>query len=156
MKRFNVRVYGVCIENDHLLVTDEIRLNTPMTKLPGGGLEFGEGLEDALKREFMEEMETDIEVGKILYVNPFLQISVLRETDQVLCLYFLVRRLSESKGIFTEKALDFPTQENDQQQFRWIPMQELRTESFTFPIDQALVPQLLDHYETQKKLDQSQ
>ncbi|MEO0473860.1 MAG: NUDIX domain-containing protein [Bacteroidota bacterium] len=156
MKRFNVRVYGVCIENDHLLVTDEIRLNTKMTKLPGGGLEFGEGLEDALKREFMEEMEAEIEVGNILYVNPFLQISVFRETDQVLCLYFLVSRRSEIKGIFTEKALDFPTEENDQQQFRWVPMQSLRPETFTFPIDQALVPQLLAHYDIQKKLDQSQ
>lgn len=147
MKRFNLRVYGICIQQGSLLVTDEIRLNTPMTKLPGGGLKFGEGLEAGLKREWMEEMQVDIEVGDIFYVNPFLQVSAFRETDEVICFYFWVNVLGPIHGTFRDKARDFPSQENDQQLFRWIPMQQLQPEDFTFPIDQSLVPRLKAYWQ---------
>ena len=40
---FNVRVYGLLVKDGHLLVSDEYCNGTYMTKLPGGGLEFGEG-----------------------------------------------------------------------------------------------------------------
>ena len=45
-KKFNLRVYGILIDSDRLLITDEKRGGFPMTKLPGGGLEFGEGLKE--------------------------------------------------------------------------------------------------------------
>jgi len=147
MKRFNIRVYGIYIQKDYLLVTDEIRLNTPMTKLPGGGLKFGEGLEAALKREWLEELEVEIEVGDIFYVNPFLQISAFRPTDEVICMYFWVKPLGPLRGTFREKPMDFPHKGNDQQVFRWIDMQQLRPEDFTFPIDRSLVPKLKAAYQ---------
>lgn len=37
----------------------------------GGKIEFGESLEDALKREYLEETGVNIEVSKILYVTSF-------------------------------------------------------------------------------------
>ena len=39
LERFNVRVYGLCIKQGKILITDEIRGGTKMTKFPGGGLE---------------------------------------------------------------------------------------------------------------------
>ena len=42
--RFNIRVYGILIQEGKILVTDEIRSGVKMTKFPGGGLEFGEGI----------------------------------------------------------------------------------------------------------------
>ena len=144
MNRFNIRVYGILIKDGCLLVTDEIRYDIKMTKLPGGGLEFGEGIEDALKREWIEELEAEIEVGQIVYVNPFLQVSMFRETDQVICMYFLVRAQGELKGEFSQKAWDFEDKQGDQQLFRWIPVSELSEDSFTFPIDKAMVRELLE------------
>ena len=41
-KGFNVRVYGVLVEDGKLLVSDEYIKEHEITKLPGGGLEFGE------------------------------------------------------------------------------------------------------------------
>ena len=140
LNRFNLRVYGVHIEQNKLLLSDEFRFGKLMTKLPGGGLEFGEGIEDALKREWMEELETEVEVGDILYVNPFLQVSSFRKSDQVICLYFKVFPLSELKVPVSEKKHDFPLNGEDQQSFRWKPLAELGTADFTFPIDQAMVP----------------
>lgn len=142
MNRFNLRTYGICIQNGHLLVTDEIRGGVKMTKLPGGGLEFGEGLEAGLKREFMEELVAEIEVGDIFYVNPFLQISVFRSTDEVIAFYFWVELKTEPVGKFTQIPMDFPTEENDQQVFRWIALDELQVSDFTFPIDKAMCRKL--------------
>ena len=49
-KRFNIRVYGFLIDEGCILVTDEFRLGIFMTKFPGGGLIYGEGMIDCLKR----------------------------------------------------------------------------------------------------------
>ena len=37
--------------------------------LPGGGVVFGESLEDALKREFMEELNIGISVGDMTFLS---------------------------------------------------------------------------------------
>jgi 8-oxo-dGTP diphosphatase len=38
-----------------------VREDNDMWELPGGGLDFGEGVEECLKREFLEEMGLDLE-----------------------------------------------------------------------------------------------
>ena len=142
MGRFNIRVYGIYVNHGKLLVTDEIRFGIKMTKLPGGGLLFGEGLANCLKREWQEELAVDIEVGDIFYVNPFLQKSAFDKADEVMALYFWVKPIGPLQVPFTQNPMDFPDVSNDQQVFRWIPIKELKTKDFTFPVDQSLVPKL--------------
>jgi 8-oxo-dGTP diphosphatase len=49
LRRFNVRVYGILMnENDQILLSDELIKERYVTKFPGGGVELGEGLRDAL------------------------------------------------------------------------------------------------------------
>ena len=76
MPQFTLRVYGILInENKQVLVSDEYIRGNYYTKFPGGGLEFGEGTRDCLKREFREEMDLDVEVGEHLYTTDYFQMS---------------------------------------------------------------------------------
>lgn len=150
MSNFNIRVYGIYIENNRLLVTDEFRMGVRMTKLPGGGLQFGEGLAACLRREWREELDIAIEVGDIFFVNPFLQISAFNKEDEVICHYFWVKPLESMKVSFTTKPMDFESLKEDQQVFRWIPISELNENTFTFPIDKAIIPKLKAHFVGQR------
>lgn len=55
-ERFHVGVYGIFINEGKILLIKKARgAYKGMFDLPGGGIEFGEKLEETLKREFMEE-----------------------------------------------------------------------------------------------------
>ncbi len=55
-ERFHVGVYGILIKNKKILLIKKSRgAYKDMYDLPGGGIEFGEKIEEALKREFIEE-----------------------------------------------------------------------------------------------------
>jgi len=142
INRFNIRVYGLYVKDLHLLVTDEIRKGIKMTKLPGGGLEYGEGIGECLVREWKEELGVEIDMGDIFFVNPFLQISAFDQREQIVSMYFWVEPLNELDIALRETAMDFEHEEEGQQVFRWVSIQKMKPTAFTFPIDQALVPRL--------------
>jgi ADP-ribose pyrophosphatase YjhB (NUDIX family) len=91
---FNLRVYGVLLgPNKEVLVSDELIRGGYYTKFPGGGLEFGEGTRDCLKREFKEEMDLDIAVGDHLYTTDFFQMSAFNPDHQIISIYYWVTAL---------------------------------------------------------------
>src|SRR6478735_5720833 len=91
MALFNVRVYGVLIDSrKRLLVSDEYIRGGYFTKLPGGGLEIGEGTRDCLAREFMEETGLKVTVGEHIYTTDFFQISAFNKKDQIISIYYCV------------------------------------------------------------------
>src|SRR5688572_17010203 len=71
--RLRVRVCGICWENDRLLLVNHQMPNGDFWAPPGGGLEFGEEAADALKREFKEEANLDIDVGSYLFGCEFIR-----------------------------------------------------------------------------------
>jgi 8-oxo-dGTP pyrophosphatase MutT (NUDIX family) len=137
---FNVRVYGVLETTEAVLITDEIRGGTKMTKFPGGGLEFGEALEAALIREFKEELDIVIEVGDLIYINDFLQISSFKNNDQLLCVYYIVSQVCDT--IIQTVNLPFEQLNMDNQCFRWVKRKDLNPDNFTYPIDKVIAEKL--------------
>lgn len=124
--KFNVRVTGILIEDEKLLLVNQKVNDSRNWSLPGGKLEQGETLEGGLIREMKEETGLDIEVVKLLYIcdvsaskNTLLHISFLLkrvdgeikmptndlETNPILDVKFVpVNALSEYG--FTEKFID--------------------------------------------------
>ncbi len=142
-KRFNIRVYGFLIDEGRILVTDEFRLEIFMTKFPGGGLIYGEGMIDCLKREFMEELNTEIAIVSHYYTTDFFLASKLLPVEsQLINIYYLVKTIKPYNFQTTSKKFDFPEVVDGAQCFRWIPITELTEEEFTFPIDKFIVHKL--------------
>ncbi|MCF8213327.1 MAG: NUDIX hydrolase, partial [Cryomorphaceae bacterium] len=65
-----LRVYGF-LEDDQgrILVSAERFRGMPLVKYPGGGVEWGEGLREALSREFQEELGLEISIGDLVFFN---------------------------------------------------------------------------------------
>lgn len=142
MSYFNVRVYGLLIDAERgLLISDEQSEGKRFSKFPGGGLELGEGLKDALKREFVEECATEIEVLEHFYTTDFYEKSSFNDS-QVLSIYYFVKELHPLNHLaFTERPFHFA--ENSDQSFRWIPLKDLKVTDVTFKTDQTVVERLL-------------
>ena len=149
MSHITVRVYGVLIDPGYgLLVSDEYIRGDYFTKLPGGGLEFGEGTRDCLVREFKEETGLDVTVGDHIYTTDFYQPSAFRAGDQILSIYYYVSPVSLSQLQTRSIAFDFKPEEiadkNGQAEHtRWIPLKDLSEDAMSLPIDKIVINKIL-------------
>ena len=141
---FNIRVYGIALHEGRLLISTEMGGNHAFTKFPGGGLEPGEGLADCLKREWKEELNTEISVGDLFYVNEFYQPSAFNPAQQIISFYYQVIIDSTENLVF--KTIEKRWNKEYLVEFRWEPIGELLEEDFTFPIDKLVFSKLKNAY----------
>ena len=144
---FNIRVYGILInDKKQVLVSDELIRNNYYTKFCGGGLEKGEGTIDCLKREFMEEMNLEIEIISHLYTTDFYQQSAFNPEHQIISIYYLVRPLENitvplrlQPFQFDEAQLKVYEIVKETETFRFIDWDKFNEDSVTLPIDKVVV-----------------
>jgi 8-oxo-dGTP diphosphatase len=79
MSRLVLRVSALCVHNESVLLIEhksfapgDPSLPERYWILPGGGVEPGETLDDALKREMLEETGLQCEVGPLLFIKELL------------------------------------------------------------------------------------
>jgi ADP-ribose pyrophosphatase YjhB (NUDIX family) len=159
MALFNVRVYGILLVDDCVVVTDEITRGGKFTKLPGGGLEFGEGTRDCLKREFLEEMDLEVEIGDHIYTTDFFQMSAFNKEQQIISIYYYAEAVGEpdsyrAKIHFNEKPFDFsPAQmekykaTGETETFRLIPKATFNANDMHLPIDKVVATMLREEWD---------
>lgn len=136
---FNVRVYGLLITDaKEILISDEKTLNVSFTKFPGGGLEYGEGLIDALKREFMEECQLEIEVVRHIYTTDFYEKSSFNDS-QIISIYYQVRAISAIVFDIKTSPFDFSNEKQQEKMevFRFLPINSLEETDLTFKTDRV-------------------
>lgn len=143
MRGFNVRVYGILIHDDKVLVSDEYIKGMNITKLPGGGLEFGEGTLECVVREFKEELDLDIEVGEHFYTTDFFVNSAFSVNNQVISIYYKVKPKAElnlfNLGFkISNKPFDFEKIKEGAQTMRWVELNKISENDFTFIIDKRI------------------
>lgn len=137
---FVIRVYGLLVNDRHeVLLSDEYQLNTYMTKFPGGGLKYGEGPVDGLKREAMEELGQEIEVLGHFYTTDYFQQALFYEDKQLISIYYRVALKGTPRFRISEIPFDFKAKINGSQSFRWEGIQKLQPGDVTFPIDKKVV-----------------
>lgn len=133
MKKFNIRVYGILInENKEVLVLDEERNGFHFTKFPGGGLEWGEGFKECLEREFEEELGLKVDVASLYYLNEDFVPSAFISSDQIISIYYLVN---------FDEAIEV-CQITDHEVPRWLSLRDVKEDEMTFPIDKRVLLKL--------------
>lgn len=145
MKHFNVRVYGILIDQEKLLVSDEYIKGNNITKFPGGGLEFGEGTIECVIREFKEELNLDIEVISHFYTTDFFVHSAFNINSQVISIYYIVKAQGKYDFKTSDKKFDFVKKEEGAQSMRWIDVNKVSENDFTFVIDKRIGDMLCEN-----------
>lgn len=152
---FNIRVYGILMnELKQVLVSDELIRGSYFTKFCGGGLEFGEGTRDCLKREFMEEMNLQIEVGEHIYTTDFYQQSAFNPSHQIISIYYFVKPLEEINFPLRNKPFEFDEDElkryqeqGETETFRFIDWNDFNADVVHLPIDKVVAAMLKEKFQ---------
>lgn len=146
-KFFNVRVYGILLNDlDEILIAEEFHYDTFMRKFPGGGLQFGEGIRDALIREIKEELHVDVVTCIHFYTTDFFVQSAFNENHQVIAVYYLVKTPESLKEKTNQNYVS--PKVNGEEIFRWVSLKDISVNDFTFPVDQQAVKIILEKWKS--------
>lgn len=95
--RFNYRVAGLLVHGDKLLIMKDE--NQSYYYVPGGRVMLHETSEEAMKREISEELSTEVNIKRMLWVNEnFFVEDTLKERFHEICFFYLL-------GLKDEKIL---------------------------------------------------
>lgn len=128
--RFNYRVCGMIIHEGKILAMHDQR--SPYYYLPGGRVQLGETVEEAVLREIREELEIDAKIVRPLWFNQgFFTEDVTGQQFHEICIYFL---MDISHTDLLSKGEQFVLNENNQRHtFEWLEFDRLKDEYF-YPI----------------------
>ena len=132
---FNIRVYALIIEGEKILISKELIKGEIILKFPGGGVEFGEGIIEALQREAQEELFQKLEEITHFYTTDFFQESSFRKSDQLISIYYTAKL-----STFLLNKVNKPIK--DQPLFIWRKIQELKVDDLHFTIDKKVLKML--------------
>lgn len=73
--KVRIRVCGLLRDEDKLLL---VKVHSPVTNTnvwmpPGGGVDVGEPMKQALVREFYEETNLEVEVGELIHISELIE-----------------------------------------------------------------------------------
>lgn len=145
IRGFNIRVYGLIFNEDkEILLSDEYQLGMRMTKFPGGGLKFGEGTIECLKREAVEEFGQPIEILEHFYTLDYFQPALFYSEYQLISIYYFARLAEPVKFKVSDEPFDFSEMKNGNISFRWKNINELKEDDLTLPVDKKVAGMLQD------------
>lgn len=103
MKMPRVRLAGILIKNNKVLLIKHKKNNEEYWLLPGGGLDYGETFQKALKREFMEETNLNVDVKEMVFISESISPTLSRH---IVNLFFIVEYINGELKIGEEDILE--------------------------------------------------
>jgi mutator protein MutT len=135
-QEYTVRVYGILVnEQKEVLLSREKIGDFAFLKFPGGGLDAGEGIAEALVREFGEETGLTITGKELLYVSDFYAESKFLPGKAVIAVYYIVKIRRDAIGDFHPKEKDFSREHS--MELQWMKVNDVKPEDFTFESDRS-------------------
>jgi ADP-ribose pyrophosphatase YjhB (NUDIX family) len=116
-----VRVTGILVQNDTILLLNQDVESLRSWSLPGGTVEEGETLEQALVREMREETGLEVSIGDFLYIC-----DNISEQKHVIHLTFIVSPIGGTLGEIVH-GLDT----NVIHEVAFIPVSQLKAHGFS-------------------------
>ena len=117
---FNIRVTGILIENNKILLVKQRVSEKRNWSLPGGKLEQGETLEQGIIREVKEETGLDVEIIRLLYLC-----DVATSDNTLLHITFLLKRIAGDIALPTNEFENNPIYD-----VKFVPVSELTKYGF--------------------------
>ncbi|MEQ8583256.1 MAG: NUDIX hydrolase [Marinoscillum sp.] len=120
--RVRARVCGILQEEGAILMLRHkgIGPNGYLWSPPGGGIEFGESAEGALKKEFLEETGLRVSIGQFLFVNEYQD-----DRHHAIELFFEVTRIAGEIQLGQDPEL--PKNEQILEELKWLSFAEIKT-----------------------------
>ena len=141
-----IRVYGIYNNPEKgILVSDEIVKGRKITKFPGGGLEYGEGTMECLRREMIEESGTEFEILSHYFTTGFFVKSAFHADTQVVSIYYTMNPLKQINFRIATKVFEFEFEEEGAQSFRYILPEIISENSFTLVVDRQVGKMLTEN-----------
>jgi len=113
-----LRVSAIIIEDERILLVRHEKYGRSYWVLPGGGMDFGETLEEATVRELKEETNLDITVDKLVFVDDILPRDLHRHVVDV---YFTANVVGGDLEVGEDSHMH---------EVRFFPLEELRDLQF--------------------------
>ncbi len=121
--RFTHRSTGILILNNKILLetSDGVNFWSP----PGGNVQFGESSQEAVIREFKEELNADIKISRLLWISEGFY-EYANTDNHTIIMYYLIHLLNKNKlldnDIFQRKDMG---DHGTLMIFQWFPINHL-------------------------------
>lgn len=134
--KINIRIYATAVKDRKVLALHEEYAGEHLMKLPGGGLEFGEGVLECLHREFEEELNCKIKILEHLYTQEEFVVSRFRENEQLFTIYYLVEIIDNDEFLILDPCIE---------KTEWVPI-DTDENPFPLPVDKIAFDKLKEKF----------